>query len=53
MTTKNKILLRKYVIPTISIGWFIGVFFMGWKTILWTIIGIAIGTIIKQLKENV
>ena len=53
MTTKNKILLRKYVIPTISIGWFIGLFFLGWWAVLWTFIGMAIGTIIRQLKENV
>ena len=39
--------------PIVSILWLIGVFFMGWKTILWTIVGIAIGMIIKQLKENV
>ncbi len=45
--------LLKYVLPTISILWIIGVFYLGWKTILWTIIGMAIGTIIKQLKENV
>ncbi len=49
----DKNFLKKYVVPTLAVGWFIGMFFMGWKTILWTCIGIAIGTIVKQLKENV
>tara|TARA_R100001443_G_scaffold48891_1_gene61283 strand:- start:323 stop:475 length:153 start_codon:yes stop_codon:yes gene_type:complete len=49
----DKNFLRKVVMPIVSILWLIGVFFMGWKTILWTIVGIAIGMIIKQLKENV
>ena len=40
-------------IPLLSLGWVIGVFFMGWKTILWTAIGVAIGLIVKQLRENV
>ena len=44
---------KKIVIPIVSIIWIIGLFFLGWKTVLWTGIGIAIGTIIKQLKENV
>ena len=45
--------IKKVVVPTLSLGWFVGIFFMGWKTILWTCIGIAIGMIIRQLKENV
>ena len=49
----NKEYLHKVVMPIVSIAWLIGVFFMGWKTILWTVIGLAIGLIIKQLKENV
>tara|TARA_R100001082_G_C4244274_1_gene108717 strand:+ start:302 stop:454 length:153 start_codon:yes stop_codon:yes gene_type:complete len=49
----DKEFLSKKVLPIIAIGWVIGIFFMGWKTILWTCIGLAIGLIIKQLKENV
>ena len=49
----DKNFLNKVVMPTLALGWFVGIFFMGWKTILWTCIGIAIGMIIKQLKENV
>ena len=49
----DKKFLNKVVMPIVSILWLIGVFFMGWKTILWTCIGLAIGMIIKQLKENV
>ena len=49
----NKKIILKYVLPIVSLLWLIGVFFLGWQTILWTIIGLAIGLIIKQLKENV
>ena len=43
--------LLKYVLPVVCIVWCIGLFFMGWKTILWTCIGVAIGIIIKQLNN--
>ena len=49
MTTKNK----RLAISVVSFAWCVGVFFLGWKTILWTCIGMAIGLIVKQLKENV
>jgi len=48
----DKKTLMKYIIPALSVVWLVGVFFMGWKTILWTCIGIALGLIIQQLKEN-
>ncbi len=44
---------KRKIMQSIAAVWLIGMFFMGWKTVLWTCIGIAIGTIIKQLKENV
>ena len=44
--------LLKYVLPAVCLAWCIGLFFMGWKTILYTCIGVAIGIIIKQLREN-
>ena len=43
---------KKVVLPILLIGWFIGLFFLGWKTILWTVIGMALGFIVKELKEN-
>mgnify|MGYP003128945286 CR=1 FL=1 len=46
-------MLRKVILPIASGVWLIALFFLGWKTILWTCIGIAIGLIVKQLKENV
>jgi len=49
MITKNK----RLTISVVSILWFIGLLFLGWKAILWTCIGMAIGGIIKTLKENV
>ena len=49
----NKDFTKKVVLPIVSLAWLVGVFFMGWKTILWTMIGFAIGGIVKQLKENV
>ena len=45
--------LVRIVIPIVSIAWCVGLFFMTWQTILYTSIGIALGVIIKQLKENV
>ena len=45
--------LVRVVLPIVSIVWLVSLFFLGWKTILWTVIGGAIATIIKQLKENV
>ena len=44
--------MNKSIITLLGIVWIIGLFYLGWKTVLWTGIGIAIGTIIKQLKEN-
>ena len=49
----SKETLIRVGIPLVSLAWCICVFFLGWKTILWSIIGLAIGTIIKKLKENV
>ena len=48
----NKEKLIRVVLPILAIGWFIGIFFMGWKTILWTGIGMALGLIVRQLREN-
>ena len=44
--------MNKSIITLLGMVWIIGVFYLGWKTVLWTGIGIAIGMIIKQLKEN-
>ena len=52
MESMNKETLIRVVLPILAVGWMIGIFFMGWKTILWTGIGIAIGLIIKYVKEN-
>ena len=49
----SKETLIRIGIPVVSLAWCVGVFFMGWKIVLWTIVGIAIGAIIKLLKENV
>ena len=48
----SKETLKKYILPTASVIWVIGVFFLGWKAILWTCIGVAIGTLITKLKEE-
>jgi hypothetical protein len=48
----SKETLKKYILPTASVIWVIGVFFLGWKAILWTCIGVAIGTLINKLKEE-
>ena len=47
------VIMNKSIITLLGMVWIIGVFYLGWKTVLWTIVGIAIGMIIKQLKENV
>lgn len=44
---------KKVGITILGVIWLIGLFYLGWMTVLWTVIGMAIGTIIKQLKENV
>ena len=44
--------MNKSIITLLGMVWIIGVFYLGWKTVLWTIVGIAIGMIIKQLKEK-
>ena len=49
----DKKFINKVVLPIASLIWIIGVFYLGWMTVLWTCIGVAIGIIIKQLKENV
>ena len=38
--------LVRVILPIVCILWLIGVCFLGWKTILWTVIGLAIGTIV-------
>ena len=48
----KKIYLIKKIIPIVCLLWCIGVFFLGWKAILWTVIGVALGGIVKTLKEN-
>ena len=45
--------MNKSIITLLGMVWVIGVFYLGWKTVLWTCIGLALGTIIKQLRENV
>ena len=49
----DKEFLMKVVLPMVCLAWCVGLFFMGWQTILYTCIGVAIGVIIKQLKENI
>ena len=49
----DKQFLNNVVIPVVCVLWLAGVFFRGWKTILWSVVGLAIGGIVKQLKENV
>ena len=49
----DKKFLKQVVLPIVIILWLIGVAYLGWKTVLWTCIGFAIGGIVKQLKENV
>ena len=44
--------MNKSIITLLGMVWIIGVFYLGWKTVLWTAIGIGIGWIIKLLKEN-
>ena len=48
----SKEMLKKYILPIASVIWCIGVLFLGWKAILWTCIGVAIGTLINKLKEE-
>jgi len=48
----KKIYITKKILPIVCLLWFVGVFFLGWKTVLWTVIGLAIGGIVKTLKEN-
>ena len=49
----NKEKLLKVIVPLVSIVWIVLLCLYGWWVLLWTIVGIAIGLIIKQLKENV
>ncbi len=49
----NKEKLLKVVVPLISVGWIIMLCMYGWWILLWTVVGMAIGVIVKQLKENV
>jgi|TARA_B100000287_G_C20434526_1_gene702962 hypothetical protein len=53
MDNEYKDFTKKVIVPMMIVMWLIGVFVFGWKTVLWTIVGIAIGWIIKLLKENV
>ena len=48
----NKEKITKIVLPIVLILWFVGLFLLGWKTILWTGIGMALGLIVRQLREN-
>ncbi len=48
----SKEMLKKYILPIASVIWCIGVLFLGWKAVLWTCIGLAIGTLINKLKEE-
>ena len=49
----NKEKLIRIGIPLVSIGWIVMLCVYGWWVLLWTVVGVAIGFIIKQLKENV
>ena len=49
----NKNFLKKISVPILSIVWLILLCTYGWWVLLWSIVGMAIGVIIKQLKENV
>ena len=46
-------ILVKIVLPVVSIVWLVMLCVYGWWVLLWTIVGMAIGLIAKQLKENV
>ena len=35
-----------------ALVWFVGIFFLGWKAILWTFIGAIIGILINKIKEE-
>ena len=48
----NKETLLKYVLPIVCILWCIGLFFMGWQTILWSALAVLIGLIAKSVSEN-
>ena len=49
----DKLLIKRVLVPIIGIGWIIMLCAYGWWVVLWTVVGMAIGLIIKQLKENV
>ena len=49
----DKNFLKKVIVPIVAVGWLVMLFTYGWWVLLWTCIGLAIGMIIKQLKENV
>ena len=49
----DKNFLKKVVVPIVAIGWLTMLYMYGYWVVLWTVVGMAIGLIIKQLKENV
>jgi len=49
----NKEKLLRIIVPLVSVVWIVMLCLYGWWVLLWTIVGIAIGLIAKQLKENV
>ena len=48
----DKSLIKKIGVGVVSVGWLVMLCAYGWWVLLWSIIGIAIGAIIKTLKEN-
>ncbi len=48
----SKEMLKNQILPIASVICYIGVLFLGWKAVLWTCIGVAIGTLINKLKEE-
>ena len=49
----DKSLIKKIGIGVVSVSWLVMLCIYGWWVLLWTIVGIAIGAIVKLLKENV
>ena len=48
----NKEMINNILIPTLIIVWLVGLFFMGWQTILWSALAVLIGLIAKSVSEN-
>ena len=48
----DKDFTKKVVLPIVAVGWITMLCVYGWWVLLWTGIGMAVGGIIKTLKEN-